>query len=201
MNNDKMMSTPEAITGEFRRLVHLATTDRRGALERLRRGVGWLRARWLFRGCEIGKRVNALSHVRVLAEGRVRLGDRVHFWEGMIPQEIVCGPDAELSIDTYSFFNWGVSIRAAVSVRIGAHCMFGSMVHVHDSNGERTAPIVIGDDVWVAHGAIIEPGVTIGQGSVISAGSVVMNDVPPWSLAVGNPAKATPLPTEERAAR
>jgi acetyltransferase-like isoleucine patch superfamily enzyme len=63
---------------------------------------------------------------------------------------------------------------------------------------DRTAdgevrPIVLGDDVWVAHGAIIGPGVTIGEGSVVAAGSVVLSDVPPRSLAIGNPARAVSL--------
>ena len=126
------------------------------------------------------------------------LGDRVQFWEGMIPLVLHCADGAELSIGTLSVFNYGSFLRADRSVRIGERCMFGSMVHIHDQNRERTAPIVIGDDVWVAHGAIIEPGVTIGEGSVVAAGSVVTSDVPPFSLAVGNPAKVTPLPPKER---
>jgi acetyltransferase-like isoleucine patch superfamily enzyme len=68
--------------------------------------------------------------------------------------------------------------------------MFGAHAFVHDAPGK---PVVIGDDVWIAHAAIVEPGVRIGRGSVISAGSVVMEDVPDFSLAVGNPAHSVPL--------
>jgi acetyltransferase-like isoleucine patch superfamily enzyme len=71
--------------------------------------------------------------------------------------------------------------------------MFGSFVRLSDDSLGRMAPVVIEDDVWVAHGAIIEPGVTIGEGSVVSAGSVVTADVPPHSLAIGNPARAMSL--------
>jgi len=56
--------------------------------------------------------------------------------------------------------------------------------------GEETArPIVIGDDVWIGGGAIVLAGVTIGDRSVIGAGSVVTKDVPSDVVVVGNPAK------------
>ena len=54
---------------------------------------------------------------------------------------------------------------------------------------EYTHPVTIGDNVWIAAGALVLPGVTIGEGSVIGAGSVVTRDVPPYSLAVGNPCR------------
>ena len=50
-------------------------------------------------------------------------------------------------------------------------------------------PIVIGDGAHIGIGAIIMPGVTIGRGAVIGAGSVVTKDIPPYSVAVGTPAK------------
>lgn len=54
---------------------------------------------------------------------------------------------------------------------------------------EYTHPVVIGDNVWICAGAIVLPGVTIGSNSVIGAGSIVTKDIPPNSLAVGNPCK------------
>lgn len=51
------------------------------------------------------------------------------------------------------------------------------------------APIRIGRGAWIGAGAIILPGVTVGERSVIGAGSVVTRDVPPLSVAVGNPAR------------
>ena len=55
--------------------------------------------------------------------------------------------------------------------------------------GIKSAPITIGDRVWIGCRAIILAGVTIGEGSVVAAGSVVTRDVPPGTLVAGNPAK------------
>ena len=54
---------------------------------------------------------------------------------------------------------------------------------------EYAHPVNIGNNVWICTGAIILPGVTIGDNSVIGAGSVVTKDIEPNSLAVGNPCK------------
>ncbi len=52
-----------------------------------------------------------------------------------------------------------------------------------------TAPIIIEDDCWIAANAVITAGVTIGKHSVIAAGAIVTKNIPPYSIAVGNPAK------------
>jgi acetyltransferase-like isoleucine patch superfamily enzyme len=50
-------------------------------------------------------------------------------------------------------------------------------------------PIVVGDDVWIGYGATILSGVTIGQGAIVAAGSMVTRDIEPYSIVGGNPAK------------
>jgi maltose O-acetyltransferase len=159
----------------------------------LRRAVGIARAAVLFRRCERGELVAALGRVRVVADGTIRIGHRVTFVSGMIPPELVCRRGAELVLGTSTYLHYGVSIRAARSVRIGARCLFGPMVRVRDCDEQRVAPVVICDDVWLAHSVIVEPGVTIGEGSVVAAGSVVTRDVPAQSLASGNPATCVRL--------
>lgn len=180
---------------ESRRLLRMLVSDRAAAFHRMRRGLGIVRAHMIFRGAELGRRVNARGYVRVRMDGRVALGDHVDFTGGMIPSEIVCHPGAELVIGGWSGFNYGVVIDCRHAIHIGQRCMFGSMTRLRDSDGTREGPIVIEDDVWVAYGAVIGPGVRIGSGSVVSAGSVVMSDVPPDSLVVGNPAESFPRGT------
>lgn len=96
----------------------------------------------------------------------------------------------------------GCSISAAQSIHIGNNVLIGSGAIISDSDahpidpqerlrggGGKSCPICIGDNVFIGARAIILKGVTIGEGSVIGAGAVVAKDIPPFSIAVGNPAK------------
>lgn len=80
--------------------------------------------------------------------------------------------------------------------RIAPNCMLIAADHVFADpdkpirmQGMKPGSIIIEDDVWVAGGAHINAGVTIGRGSIIGAGAVVTKDIPPMSVAVGVPAK------------
>lgn len=90
-------------------------------------------------------------------------------------------------------------------ITIGRNCMIAGGTNIMDSNGHSTdiearlagrppreeeiRPVTIGDGVWIGMQCIIFPGVKIGEGSVISTGSVVRTHVPPFSVVAGNPAK------------
>ncbi len=162
--------------------------------EALGLAVAWLRARWYLRGAKLEGRVYAKGPVHLDARGEVTLANRVFFLGGMVRSEVVCGPGAKIEIGEGTGFNYGVSIVAHERILIGARCNFGSMVRVRDDDLVRRAPVEIGDDVWVAHGALIEPGVKVGNGAIIAAGAVVVGDVRAGTLAVGNPARCLPLP-------
>jgi acetyltransferase-like isoleucine patch superfamily enzyme len=98
----------------------------------------------------------------------------------------------------------GSCIHAWKSIAIGKRCLIAANCQIVDSNGHPTAldcpeiriretdcprPVVICDDVWIGTGAIILPGVTIGQGSVVGAGAVVTRDIPAGVVVAGNPAR------------
>ncbi|WP_338867130.1 acyltransferase [Myxococcus stipitatus] len=163
---------------------------RKSMQPRAERAVAMVRARWYFRAVQsLGRNVAAYGPLSVHNEGEMVLGDRLTFVAGMIPSSLSCHAGAQLFIGPETQFNYGVALEAWQSVRVGARCMFASFVRVGDRDGRHTAPIVIEDDVWVAHGAIIMPGVRVGARSVVAAGSIVTQDVPPDTLAMGNPAR------------
>jgi acetyltransferase-like isoleucine patch superfamily enzyme len=95
-----------------------------------------------------------------------------------------------------------ISARKGGEIYIGDNVIMGGRIVFHTLNhnfekkdfliktqGISVKPIKIEDDCWIGSDTIILPGVTIGKGSVIGAGSVVTKDVAPYSVVVGNPAK------------
>jgi len=97
------------------------------------------------------------------------------------------------------FVNHGCTLNDIGGIDIGDEVMLGPNVSLITSGhpvdpGERTrritaAPIVIGRNVWVAAGATVLQGVTVGADSVVAAGAVVTRDVPPATLVAGVPAR------------
>jgi len=98
----------------------------------------------------------------------------------------------------------GSCIHAWSSINIGKRCLIGANCQIMDGNGHDLSfndvknrintkddgrPIIIEDCVWIGANTIILPGIRIGRGSVIGAGSVVTKDIPPMVIAAGNPAK------------
>lgn len=98
------------------------------------------------------------------------------------------------------FFNFNCVVLDVMEVRIGSRTLFGPNVQVYTathpmdhqeraSGVEYAKPISIGEDVWIGGSVVICPGVTIGDRSVIGAGSVVTKDIPADVFAAGNPCR------------
>lgn len=105
-------------------------------------------------------------------------------------------PGAKVTIGTGSFINRNTSILAETSVSIGDYVLIGWDVTITDTDehdwpglGTRTAPVAIGDHSWIGARSIVLKGVTIGEGAVVAAGSIVTRDVPPYTLVAGSPAR------------
>ncbi len=82
-------------------------------------------------------------------------------------------------------------ITTGNDVSIGPEASILSLGHDPQSPtfDDRGADVVIEDRAWIAYGAIILPGVTIGEGAVVGAGAVVTQDVSPYTIVAGNPAR------------
>jgi maltose O-acetyltransferase len=107
---------------------------------------------------------------------------------------------SHIRIGARTFINFGLTALDVAAITIGDDVLVGPNVQlltpIHPiapeprrAKWEAALPIMIEDNVWIGGLAVICPGVTVGQDSVIGAGSVVTKDVPPGSIAVGNPAR------------
>ncbi len=170
---------------------------------RVARAIAFLRAR----GVEHG----SLPYLRgmlplVTNGGRMVVGDDFHMDGLQFRSHLSTGRDGVLEIGDRVFVNRGVAIHASERVTIGDNAFIGDLSAIYDSNfhelepgsGVKVAQVRIGRNVWIGRAAIVLPGVTIGDHSVVAAGAVVTRDVPAGQLVGGNPAKPLrELDTEE----
>jgi len=119
-----------------------------------------------------------------------------------------CDYGENIFIGDNSFINFNVSMVDLGKIKIGNRVLIGpatglfTAIHPIDpkirSTGiEKGVNIILEDDVWIGGNATILPGVRIGKGSIIGAGSVVTKDIPKMTIAAGNPAKVIREITEE----
>ena len=146
--------------------------------------------------------VGALTRLRggVIIEnfGTLVVGRKVKLNGRPVPIELVALPGARLSIGDGTSINRGVSICAQKSVQIGRDCGIGNDCLIFDTDfhalgdvhdAANASPVLIGDKVWLAARSVILKGVTIGDGAVICAGSVVATNVAPYTMVGGVPAR------------
>lgn len=111
-----------------------------------------------------------------------------------------CDYGYNIRLGRNAFINFNCVFLDCASIEIGDNLQMGPAVQIYTathpleadlrrSGLEYARPVSIGHDVWIGGGAIILPGVTIGDRSVIGAGSVVVHDVPAAKVVAGNPAR------------
>lgn len=114
-----------------------------------------------------------------------------------------------IHIGAGTFVNYNLVALDVAMITIGEDCQIGPNVQLltpthpvepqpRRDKLEAAEPITIGDNVWLGGGVIVCPGVSIGDDSVIGAGSVVTRDIPAGVVAVGNPARVIRQVTESR---
>jgi acetyltransferase-like isoleucine patch superfamily enzyme len=139
--------------------------------------------------------------MRVENGGSIRIGDYLNINSSWVPTELRTARQGRIQIGDDVLINFGTVIAAGESVSIGDGAMIGphciiSDVDIPDALPEQTElfpkPVEIGERVWLAARVTVRPGVRIGAGAVVAAGSIVERDIPPNVMAIGIPAR--PLP-------
>ncbi len=136
------------------------------------------------------------SDRRILLKERLReVGDGA-----TIRSPFFCDYGYNIALGAGVFLNFNCVILDVVEVTIGAGTQIGPAVQIYAADHPRDAdlrkaglefgrPVTIGANVWIGGGAIILPGISIGDDSIIGAGSVVTHDIPEGVIAAGNPAR------------
>lgn len=149
--------------------------------------------------------------LRNRTEAAVKLGDHVSCYAGC---SFAIGKKGTCTVGNFTLLN-GAIIMAEERIEIGSYCLISWNVGIADSDFHplepaqrlvdaqalapyfknrpprpplRTAPVIIADNVWIGMNATILKGVSIGENSVVAAGSVVSKSVPPNVVVAGNPA-------------
>jgi|SRR5665213_632159 len=141
--------------------------------------------------------------VRTGAHLSVARGATVTFGAGcVLDHGFTLEAAGQLTVGDRTVFGHHCTVAVDDRVTIGRGCLIGELVSIRDHDhafgradvpildqGRRTAPVVIGDDVWVGAKSTITSGVTIGDGAVVGAHAVVTRDLPAGCVAVGVPAR------------
>jgi maltose O-acetyltransferase len=119
-----------------------------------------------------------------------------------------CDYGTNIRIGADVFMNFNCVVLDVAAVAIGDGTQIGPAVQIHAADHPRDAaqrraglelgrPVLIGRQVWIGGGAILLPGITVGDDAVVGAGAVVTRDVPAGETVAGNPAR--PISTQRRA--
>ncbi len=128
--------------------------------------------------------------------------------EPFINPPFYCDYGNHIKVGKNFFANYNCTFLDVAAITFGDNCLLGPNVsiytaghpvHPHSRNSryEYGIAVTVGNDVWLGGCTVICPGVTIGDGCVIGAGSVVTKDIPPYSIAAGNPCRVIRTITDE----
>lgn len=166
----------------------------------------------VYRGAQIANNMDDVHAIQLGAHTHIR-GELLTFAHG-----------GKISLGTYCYVGEHSHIWSAEHIEIGDRVLISHNVSIFDSlthpvsakkrhqqfceiisSGHpksidlEVAPVKIGNDVWIGCMSVVLKGVTIGEGAIVGAGSVVTKDVPPYTIVAGNPAQVIrEIPPDER---
>lgn len=147
---------------------------------------------------KIGNKCSLGKNITILGNGNsITLGDAV-----AIRNNVLLAGNGSLKIGDNTAINGDTIISCYDQIKIGSDVMIAPRCYILDidhsykhrdlpisKQGYDTAPIKIGDGVWLGTQVVITKGVTIGEGAIVAANSVVTKDIPPYTIYGGIPAK------------
>jgi len=163
--------------------------------------INWIR--YYYQKCRLGHLGSSVFIEKNVA--LMRFPRNIHISNSVVLKEgskiCACNENSEIEVGENTTIGYHTYIFSSNKITVGKNCMIAPFVYIVDSDHgiERsrlmnlqaniTSPIIIMDDVWIGTGAKILKGVTINQGAIIAAGSVVKEDVPSYKIFGGIPAK------------
>ncbi|GAA0670506.1 acyltransferase [Rheinheimera tangshanensis] len=127
--------------------------------------------------------------------GNIVIGDNTYIGGSTLisKSSIIIGSNVTIAWGTTIYDHSSHSLdyrerRNDIRRQVESYRQGNDIIENKDWSTVKTAPIVIEDDVWIGFDCIILKGVTIGEGAIIGAGSVVRDNVAPWTVVAGNPA-------------
>jgi acetyltransferase-like isoleucine patch superfamily enzyme len=133
-------------------------------------------------GLDVAPSAFIMGNLELLAGSRDSFYDKLH-----VGADTVIGNHVTINLDAPVVIGSNVSLSPFVRIYTSTHQLGpGSSRRMP---GVLARPVVVEDGCWIGLGAMILPGVTIGHGSVVAAGAVVMQEIPPDSYVEGNPAQ------------
>jgi acetyltransferase-like isoleucine patch superfamily enzyme len=179
---------------------------------------------WIFkRACLLGEDV-AVGPDASCSNGTGDVGRLCVSAHATIHGVLICGPDGRIAVGRHSYIGGRTLVESMIGVCIGDDVAISHDCYLIDSNSHPTspairrstlrefaktrrnverpaetgcAPIEIESNVWIGFNSIILKGVTVGRGSIVACGSVVTSNVPPFSIAAGNPARVVKTLTND----
>ncbi len=170
-------------------------------------GLSYFVTEPMFRGrcVSVGKKFRMSRMPFIIGHTKIYIGDNVNFFgkvdifSGRIFDEpkLVLGNRVDIGHNVVFIVNKEIVIEDDVNVASGVRFMDtdshprDAMARIADLPPEASEvkPVRIGRYAWIGHNVFVMKGVTIGEGAIIGVGSVVVNDIPPYSVAMGNPAR------------
>jgi putative colanic acid biosynthesis acetyltransferase WcaF len=143
----------------------------------------WLLIRWTPRPCHAWRAF-------ILRIFGAKLGRNCHIYPKAIiwaPWNLQAGDEVGVADGAILYNQAPIQLGRRVVISQGAHLCTGTHDYEDPAFPLRAQPIVVHDQAWIAAEAFVHPAVTIGEGAVIGARSVVTRDMPPWMVCAGHP--------------